>query len=63
MIKLKTTIGVLKLDVYCVVHYFKQERGQKRVINCIIGNTKWIQHRFLKSFVFQLGRISHSVKD
>ena len=26
MIKLKTTIGVLKLDVYCVVHYFKQER-------------------------------------
>ena len=31
--------------------------------NCIIGNTKLIQHRFIKSFVFQLCRISHSEKN
>ena len=30
--------------------------------NCIIGSTKLIQHQFIKSFVFQLGRISHSEK-
>ena len=35
-------------------------RGVKNVFNCIIGNTKLIQHRFIKSFVFQLCRISHS---
>ena len=32
--------------------------GSKACFNCIIGNTKLIQHRFIKSFVFQLGRIS-----
>ena len=30
--------------------------------NCIIGNAKLIQHRFIKSYVFQLGRIGHSEK-
>ena len=30
--------------------------------NCIIGNTKLIQHRFIKYFVFQFGRIRHSEK-
>ena len=34
----------------------------KRGVNCIIGNTKLIQHRFIKSFVFQLSRISLSEK-
>ena len=31
MIKLGKAIGVLLLDFYSVVNYFKQERGQKRV--------------------------------
>ena len=31
MIKLRTATGVFKLDVYCVMHFFKQERGPKRV--------------------------------
>ena len=35
-------------------------RGVKTCFNCIIGNTKLIQHRFIKSFVFEYGRISHS---
>ena len=61
MMKLSTAIGVLNLDVYCVVHYFKQE-GVKTCFNCINGNTNLIQHRFIKSFVFQLCRISHSEK-
>ena len=34
----------------------------KTCFNCIIGNTKLIQHRFIKPFVFQLDRISHSEK-
>ena len=38
-------------------------RGSKTCFNCIIGNTRLIQHRFIKSFVFQLGRISHSEKN
>ena len=38
------------------------KRRVKTCINCIIGNTKLIQHQFLKSFVFQLGRISHFEK-
>ena len=38
-------------------------RGVKKTcFNCIIGNTKLIQHRFIKSFVFLIGRISHSEK-
>ena len=36
------------------------KKGVETCFNCIIGNTKLIQHRFIKSFVFQLGRISHS---
>ena len=36
------------------------KRGSKTCFNFIIGHTKLILHRFLKSFVFQLGRISHS---
>ena len=38
------------------------KRGVKTCFNCIIDNAKLIQHRFIKSFVFQLGRISHSEK-
>ena len=43
------------------------KKGVKNVFrvscfNCIIGNTKLIQHRFIKSFVFELGRICHSEK-
>ena len=37
--------------------------GSKAYFNCIIGNTKLIQHQFIKSFVFQIGRISHSEKN
>ena len=36
--------------------------GSKTRFNSINGNTKLIQHRFIKSFVFQLGRIGHSEK-
>ena len=43
-----------------MVRCFKQERGQKRV--SINGNTKLMQHRFLKSLVLQLDRIGHSEK-
>ena len=39
------------------------KRGSKTCFNCIIGNTKLIRDRFIKSFVFQLGRISHSEKN
>ena len=38
------------------------KRGVKTYFNCIVGNTKLIQHGFIKSFVFQIGRISHSEK-
>ena len=38
------------------------KRGVKTCFNCIIGNTKLIRYRFIKSFVFQLGQISHSEK-
>ena len=38
------------------------KRGVKTCFNSINGNTKLIQHRFKKSFVFQLGRIGHSEK-
>ena len=40
----------------------KTTEGPKTCFNCIIGNTKLIHHRFIKSFVFQLSRISHSEK-
>ena len=50
------------MDFYCVVHYFKQERGQKTCFNSINGNTKLMQHRFIKSLVLQLDRIGHSEK-
>ena len=36
------------------------KRGVKMCFNCIIVNAILIQHPFIKSFVFQLGRISHS---
>ena len=39
---------------------FKTREGSKPCFNCIIGNTKMIQLWFIKTFVFQLGRISHS---
>ena len=39
------------------------KRGVKKCFNCIIGNTKLIRHRFIKSYVFQLGQISHSEKN
>ena len=35
------------------------KRGVKNSIN---GNTKLMQHRFIKSLVLQLGRIGHSEK-
>ena len=38
------------------------KRGSKTCFNCIFGNTKLIEHRFIKPFVFQLCRISHSEK-
>ena len=42
------------------------KRGIKKFFltcfNCVIDNTKLTQHRFIKSFVFQLSRISHSEK-
>ena len=63
MIKLRTAIGVLKLDVYCAVHYFKQERGQKRVPTALLAKQNGYSIGFLKSFVFELGRISHSEKN
>ena len=33
-------------------------RGVFTCFKCIIGNTKLIQHRFIKSFVFEFGRIA-----
>ena len=36
------------------------KRGVKTYFNCITGNSKLIQHRFINSFVFQFCRISHS---
>ena len=62
VIKLRTAIGVLKLDAYCVVHYFKQEMGQKRVSTALLAiknDTASVQKN---SFVFRLGRISHYEK-
>ena len=38
------------------------KRGVKTCFNSINGNTKLMQHRFIKSFVFQLGRIGYSEK-
>ena len=38
------------------------KRGVKTCFASINGNTKLMQHRFIKSFVFQLGRIGHSEK-
>ena len=55
MIKLRTAIGELKLDVYSVVHYFKQERG---VSTALLAIQNGYSIGFLKSFIFQLGRIS-----
>ena len=62
MIKSRKAIGVFYLDFYCFVHYFKRERGQKRVSTALLAIKKLIQHRFIKSFVFQLGRFRHSEK-
>ena len=39
------------------------KRGVKTCFQCIIGNTKLIQHQFIKLFVFQLCRIRHSEKN
>ena len=36
--------------------------NKRGVINSINDNTKLMQHRFIKSFAFQLGRIGHSEK-
>ena len=38
------------------------KRGVKTCFNCFYwqNNIDTVQHRFIKSFVFQLGRISHS---
>ena len=38
------------------------KRGVKNVFNSINGNTKLMQHRFIKSLVLQLDRIGHSKK-
>ena len=38
------------------------KEGSKTYFNCIVGNKKLIQHRFIKSYVFQIGRVSHSEK-
>ena len=38
------------------------KRGVKTCFNSINGNTELMQHRFIKSFVFQFGRIGHSEK-
>ena len=35
---------------------------KKTCFNSIIANSNLIQHRFIKSFVFQLGQIGHSEK-
>ena len=63
MIKLRTAIGVLKLDVYCIVHNFKQERGQNRVSTALLAIQNEYSIGFLKSFVFQLGRVRDSEKN
>ena len=36
------------------------KRGVKTCFNFISGNEKLIQHRFITSFVFELGRVSTS---
>ena len=41
VIMLRTAIGVLKLDVCCVVDYFKQETGQKRVSTALLAMQNW----------------------
>ena len=38
------------------------KEGSKTCFSCIIGDAKLIQHRFIKSFVLQRGRIGHSKK-
>ena len=43
-------------------NFICNKEGVKKCLNCIICNTKLIQHRFVKSVVFQLGQISHSEK-
>ena len=37
VIKLRKAIGVLYLNFYCVVHYFKQERGQKCISTALLA--------------------------
>ena len=49
--------------IYTASFITLNKRGVKNCFNCIIGNTKLIQHWFIKSFVFHLGRISHSEKN
>ena len=38
------------------------KRGVKTCFNCIIGNRKLMQHRFIKYFVFQVRQIGISEK-
>ena len=38
------------------------KRGVKKCFNSINGNTKLMQHRFIKSLVLQLDRIGQSEK-
>ena len=43
-------------------NFTETREGSKTCFNSINGNTILMQHRFIKSFVFQLGRIGHSEK-
>ena len=40
----------------------KTREGSETCFNSISGNTKLMQHRFIKSLVLQLNRIGHSEK-
>ena len=48
--------------IYCDILCFKKGRCQKRVSTALFAIPKLIQYQFVKSLVFQLGRISHSEK-
>ena len=52
-----------QLEYYCVVHCFKQEKGQKPVSTALLAIQKLIQHRFIRYFIFQRDQISHSEKN
>ena len=53
LIKLRKAIGVL-LDFYCIVHYFKQERGQKRVSTALLAIQNWYSIGLLSPLFFSL---------